>query len=127
MCLGVITDPKPDPKAKGTGDWKVLACYDGKLESPCYCPKVGAKFWNSRTWRRAGDEMKWTRSGPGLEPTLYRAGIHLYCTRKAARASKTYSSYAVRQVEWQGLICRGTEGGHDVLVVERARLLEKKE
>ena len=122
MCLGVITDPKPDPKAKGTG-WKVLARYDGKLESPCYCPKIGATFWNSRTWRRAGDKMAWDRCDP--EPKRYRAGVHLYRTRKAARASKTYSSYAIRKVEWQGLICRGTEGGYDVLVVERARLLKQ--
>jgi hypothetical protein len=31
-----------------------------------------------------------------------------------------------RKVEWQGLICRGTQREGDVLVVERARLLEKK-
>jgi len=124
MCLGAITDPTPDPKAKGIG-WKVLAWYNGKLESPCYRAGVGTKFWNSRTWRRAGDAMDWARRD--CESKSYRAGIHLYRTRKAARASKTYSSYAVRKVEWQGLICRGTEGDCDVLVVERARLLEKKE
>lgn len=122
MCLSTITDPEADPKAKGTG-WKALVCHNGKLESPCFGPQKGAASWNLRTWRRAGNRTEVARHGDP-DAARYRAGIHLFRTRATARAWAGGSG-PIRKVEWQGLICRGTQREGDALVVECARLLEK--
>ncbi len=125
MCLTTITDPEPDPNTKGLGE-KVLQQCDGQLFSLYYGPGpelIIEEPWVVGTWYTAGEHVAHDASGRD-----YRAGIHIFCDRLQAeswRSNDMGYDIVVRKVEWQGLICRGRQEGLDVLVVERARLLEE--
>jgi len=126
MCLDVITDPKPNPKAKGIG-WKTLCHREGRLTSLFF---YGRQYlaWCLRGWKwsQASRTVIAASRADARGRQRYRAGIHVFRVRNDARAWQSEPDEVVRRIEWQGLICRGTQEGNDVLVVERARLLKEK-
>lgn len=123
MCVDTITDPTPDPKAKGTA-WKVLEQRGDQLFGAYYSPRADIEQeepWAVDAWYTAGEDLANVDDG-----SEYRAGIHVFCDREQAGTWREEWGHAVvRKVEWQGLLCCGVQEGLDALVVERARLVKE--